>query len=66
MVDIAATVEKKVILLGDFNCDFLTPRSRLQECKQLKSLFKFMDFKQFFTNATRIAQCSVFLLDIIA
>ena len=66
MLDIATAEEKEVILLGDFNFDFLPSVSKTDACKRLNLLFKLLNFKQCITDATRIAERSTSLLDLIA
>ena len=46
MLDIATAEEKEVILLGDFNFDFLPSVSKTDACKRLNLLFKLLNFKQ--------------------
>ena len=58
MLDIATAEEKEVILLGDFNFDFLPSVSKTDACKRLNLLFKLLHFKQCITDATRIAERS--------
>ena len=36
----------EVLMLGDFNCDFLSKRESIPECKQLKALCKSLHIKQ--------------------
>ena len=55
-----------MVLTGDFNYDLLTAKSKTQDCKQLKNLFKVFNFKQFITDPTRIAQHSSSLLDLMS
>ena len=62
----ATSTDKEVIILGDFNCDLLPTRSVNAECKQLKSLLKFMNFNQLIKQPTRINQTTATLLDLIA
>ena len=62
----ATSTDKEVIILGDFNCDLLPTRSVNAECKQLKSLLKFMNFNQLIKKPTRINQTTATLLDLIA
>ena len=57
---------KELLILGDFNCDFLAKRASIPECKQLKALFKSLHIKQLIKEATRIAPESSTLLDLIA
>ena len=47
----ATSEDKKLFILGDFNCDFLIKRSSIAECKQLKSLFKSFHIKQVINEA---------------
>ena len=56
----------EIITMGDLNCDFFAKRPIPVECKQLKALFKCLNFTQLITEATRISQGSKTLLDIIA
>ena len=67
MLDTATADGKEIILLGDFNYDFLrsTPGSDACSFKQLKLLFRLLNFKHCIVDATRIAQRSVSLLDIV-
>ena len=62
----ATSTDKEVIISGDFNCDLLPTRSVNAECKQLKSLLKFMNFNQLIKQPTRINQTTATLLDLIA
>ena len=67
MLDTATADGKEIILLGDFNYDFLrsTPGSDACSIKRLKLLFRLLNFRQCIVDATRIAQRSASLLDIV-
>lgn len=67
MIDsaLAQTQSNEIILLGDFNCDFLPKRSLCNVTKQLKSLFKSYNFSQVIESPTRTVPGSSTLLDII-
>ena len=66
-MDTATADGKEIILLGDLNYDFLRSTSGSDTCssKQLKLLFRLLNFKQCIVDATRIAQRSASLLDIV-
>ena len=56
-----------MILLGDWNTDFLSKRqATIPECKQLKALFKCLQFSQLIKDPTRITADSQSLIDLIA
>ncbi|CAB4032232.1 Hypothetical predicted protein, partial [Paramuricea clavata] len=40
ILDIAVSQNQEVILLGDWNTNFLQPKATIAECKQLKALFR--------------------------
>ena len=67
ILDTATADGKEIILLGDLNYDFLRSTSGSDTCssKQLKLLFRLLNFKQCIVDATRIAQRSASLLDIV-
>ena len=65
-IEILATESKEVILIGDFNCDFSAVRSSQSECKQLKCLFKTLNYTQIINSPTRITPESSTLIDLIA
>ncbi|CAB4030915.1 Hypothetical predicted protein [Paramuricea clavata] len=66
MLDIATAEEKEVILLDDFNFDFLPSVPKTDACNRLNLLFKLLNFKQCITDATPIAERSTSLFDLIA
>ena len=57
---------KEVLVLGDFNCDFSAKKTTQPECKQMKCLFKSLNFSQLIISPTRIAPESSTLIDLIA
>ena len=62
---LAQTQSSEIILLGDFNCDFIAKRSPCNVTKQLKSLFKSYNFSQLIESPTRTVPGSSTLLDLI-
>ena len=58
----------EVLVLGDFNCNFLFSISlcTAPECKQLKTLFNSLQLKQLIKEPTSISQDSCKLIDLIA
>jgi hypothetical protein len=64
-LDTVNATDKEVIILGDFNCDFLPARSTNSDCEQLKSVLKFMNFNQLIKDPTCVTQTSATLLDLI-
>lgn len=56
---------KEILLFGDFNCCFMSAH-RNSECKQLKTLFKSLNFKQLINSPTRNSSDSKSLIDLIA
>ena len=66
VLDAATVLGKEVVLTGYFNYDLLPAKSKTQDCKQLKNLFKVFNFKQFITDPTRITQHSSSLLDLMS
>ena len=65
-LNLATGEEKEVLILGDLNCDLLSKRDASAECKQLKTVLRCLNFTQLINVATRIAQNSSTLLDIVA
>ena len=59
------TQSSEIILLGDFNCDFIAKRSPCNVTKQLKSLYKSYNFSQLIESPTRTVPGSSTLLDLI-
>ena len=66
ILELASLNSTEVILMVDFNCDFLAKRTYHQECKHLKSLFKTFNFTQFIDQPTRVSATSSTCLDLIA
>ena len=66
VLDAATVLGKEVVLTGDFNYYLLPAKSKTQECKQLKNLFKVFNPKRFITDPTRITQHSSTLLDLMS
>ena len=68
MIDsaLAQTQSSEIILLGDFNGDFIAKRSPCNVTKQLKSLFKSYNFSQVIESPTRTVPGSSTLLDLVA
>ena len=57
---------KEAILCGDLNCCFMSGKRDVLECKQLKSLFNALNYKQLISSPTRITKDSKSLIDLIA
>jgi hypothetical protein len=53
-LDGVTSESKELLILGDFNCDFLAKRASIPECKQLNALFKSLHIKHLIKKATRI------------
>ncbi len=53
---------KEIIILGDFNADYLKPNDN----KEIKGIFQLFGFKQLIKTATRITKESSTLIDLIA
>ena len=61
----ASAENKKLIVTGDFNCDFLV-KSCSKETKELKEIFRNFGLTQLIDKATRTAKESPTLLDLFA
>ena len=66
IMDLCTALGNEIIIMGDLNCDFLAKRAIPTECKQLKVIFKTLNFTQRILQATRITQVSKTLLDVFA
>ncbi|XP_048582992.1 uncharacterized protein LOC5512908 isoform X1 [Nematostella vectensis] len=66
MLDSVSAQGQEVILCGDFNCCLLSSKRNDPDCRQLKSIFSCLDFKQLITKPTRIIKDSKSLVDLIA
>ena len=66
MMDTCMAQGNEIVIMGDLNCDFLEKRTASTECKQLKAIFKSLNFTQLISEATRVTQGSKTLLDLIA
>ena len=66
ILDTATADGKEILLFGDFNCCFMSAHRNNSECKQLKTLFESLNFKQFINSPTRISRDSKSLIDLIA
>ena len=53
--------DKKTILIGDFNCDYLKDNDH----REIKNLFVSYGYKQLIEKATRITETSETLIDVI-
>ena len=65
ILDTATADDKEILLFGNFNCCFMSAH-RNSECKQLKTLFKSLNFKQLINSLTKILRYSKSLIDLIA
>lgn len=61
ILDTANADGKEILLFGD-----LSAHRNNSECKQLKTLFKSLNFKQLINSQTRISRDSKSLIDLIA
>ena len=66
ILDTATADGKEILLFGDFNCCFMSAHRNNSECKQLKTLFKSLNFNQLINSPTRISKDSKSLIDLIA
>ena len=66
ILDTISAEGKEAILCGDFNCCFMSGKSDVLECKQLKLLFNSLNYKQQISSPTRITKDSKSLIDLIA
>ena len=64
ILDGAVSLGKEVIVLGDLNTDFSAKRASIPECRQLKALFKSLQFKKLIDEPTQIASNASTLMDL--
>lgn len=62
ILDGAVSLGQEVI--GDLNTDFSAKRASIPECRQLKALFKSLQFKKLIDEPTQIASNASTLMDL--
>ena len=62
----AVSKGQEVVLLGDWNTNFVSKHSTIPECKQLESLFKLLQFTQIIKKPTRVTAESRAMIYLIA
>ena len=62
----AVSMGQEVVLLGDWNTNFVSKHSTIPECKQLESSFKLLQFTQIIKEPTRVTAESRSMIYLIA
>jgi len=66
ILDTAIADGKEILLFGDLSYCFMAAHRNNSECKQLKTLFNSLNFKQLINSSTKISRDSKSLIDLIA